>query len=202
MPTGKYKHTIEHNRKVSEALRGRKLSEKTKEKIREKRAEQLPPMLGKHHSAASKRAMSMNHKGYIPWNKGRKMSIEFRKKKSEAHKGQIPWIKGKSHSIETKKKLSEIARERLKDKKNHPLYGKKHTETTRKKISMAHKGKILTKEHIKKSLRRRIPSSLEKKFQEIINKYNLPYKFVGDGSFIIKTYNPDFINTNGERDSN
>lgn len=60
-------------------------------------------------------------------------------------------------------------------------------------------GRKPSKEHIRKSLRRRIPSSLEEKFQKIINKYNLPYKYVGDGSFIIGHYNPDFINVNGEK---
>ena len=52
---------------------------------------------------------------------------------------------------------------------------------------------------IKKMLRRRTPSSLEVKFQTIINKYNLPYKFVGNGKFFIENINPDFVNTNGEK---
>jgi len=52
---------------------------------------------------------------------------------------------------------------------------------------------------IKNSLSRRIPSSLEEKFQEIVTKHNLPYKYVGDGSFILGNYNPDFINTNSEK---
>ena len=34
---------------------------------------------------------------------------------------------------------------------------------------------------------------------EIIKKYNLPYKFVGDFSFILGGKNPDFINVNGEK---
>jgi len=49
------------------------------------------------------------------------------------------------------------------------------------------------------NLHRRIPSSLEKKFQTIIDKYNLPYKFVGNGKFTIGHYNPDFININSEK---
>jgi len=61
------------------------------------------------------------------------------------------------------------------------------------------KGVPLTKEHIKKSLRRRIPTSLEMKFIDIINKNKLPYKFVGDGSFILAGKNPDFINVNGKK---
>lgn len=54
-------------------------------------------------------------------------------------------------------------------------------------------------ELIKACLRRRIPSSLEEQFQDIINKHNLPYKYVGNGEFILGSYNPDFINTNSEK---
>ena len=45
---------------------------------------------------------------------------------------------------------------------------------------------LRTKEVIKKALRRRLPSSLEVRFQEIIDKYQLPYKFVGNGEFLIE----------------
>lgn len=61
------------------------------------------------------------------------------------------------------------------------------------------KGKHLTEEHIRKCLRRRIPTSLEKKFLEIVEKNDLPYKFVGNGSFIIAGKNPDFVNVNGKK---
>ena len=33
----------------------------------------------------------------------------------------------------------------------------------------------------------------------IIKKHNLPYKYTGDGSFLIGYKNPDFININGEK---
>lgn len=75
----------------------------------------------------------------------------------------------------------------------------KITKERLKKMQGMNKGKKLSKEHIKKCLRRRIPSSLEEKFQKIIDKYNLPYKYVGDGSFIIDSYNPDFINVNSKK---
>lgn len=58
---------------------------------------------------------------------------------------------------------------------------------------------LRTPEAIKKALRRRLPSSLEAKFQNIIDKYQLPYKFVGNGKFFIEGKNPDFININGEK---
>lgn len=43
------------------------------------------------------------------------------------------------------------------------------------------------------------PTSLEKRMIQIIKKHNLPYKYVGDGSFLIGWKNPDFINTNGKK---
>jgi len=43
---------------------------------------------------------------------------------------------------EWKKKISIAQKIRLKIKKNHPLYGKHHTEKTKKKISESNKGKI------------------------------------------------------------
>lgn len=58
---------------------------------------------------------------------------------------------------------------------------------------------LRTPEVIKKSLRRRPMSSLEIKFQGIIDKNELPYKYVGNGDFFIERKNPDFININGEK---
>ena len=43
------------------------------------------------------------------------------------------------------------------------------------------------------------PTSLEKTFIGLIKKHNLPYKYVGDGAFLIGYKNPDFINVNGEK---
>ena len=45
----------------------------------------------------------------------------------------------------------------------------------------------------------RHPNSIEKKMIDLLKKYNFPYKFVGDGSFLIGYKNPDFVNINGEK---
>ena len=128
---------------------------------------------GKKHSEETKQKISQAHKGKNPWNKGRKMrplSEEHKQKISKALQGKNIWMKGRHLS-----------------------------EKTKKKIGQAFKGKKLPKWQIRKCLRRRIPSSLEKEFQKIIDKHNLPYKFVGDGSFIIGNCNPDFVNTNNQK---
>lgn len=43
------------------------------------------------------------------------------------------------------------------------------------------------------------PTSLEKQMMGIIKKYNLPYKYTGNGSFLIGFKNPDFVNCNGQK---
>jgi len=49
-----------------------------------------------------------------------------------------------------------------------------------------------------KSLRKR-PTSYEQKIINLINKYNLPYKYVGNGQIWINKANPDFININHKK---
>lgn len=114
---------------------------------------------------------------------GHLVSNTMRKKMSDAHQGKL-------HSEETKKKISVANKGKIKP----PL-----SEEHKRNMSLAKRGKKLTKEHIKNCLRRRTPSSLEEKFQNIVNKYNLPYKYVGNGKFFIENFNPDFINTNHEK---
>ena len=126
--------------------------------------------------------------------KGKHLSEEHKRKISEANKGCKSWSEGKHHSEETKKKMSESHM----GKKNYH-YGKHLSAKHKKKIAKAHKGKRLSKEHIKNCLARRTPSSLEERFQQIIDKFDLPYKYVGNGAFFIERKNPDFININGDK---
>lgn len=44
-----------------------------------------------------------------------------------------------------------------------------------------------------------IPNKGEKFLELIIKKENLPYKFVGNGEFILAGKNPDFLNINGQK---
>lgn len=107
------------------------------------------------------------------------------------------WIKqkGRKLSIETKEKI----RQKRKLQINIGNKGKKLSEEHIKKLSLSHLGYKKSRETIIKSLGRRMMSSLEKKFSDIVLNNNLPYKFVGNGKFFIENKNPDFINTNGEK---
>lgn len=75
------------------------------------------------------------------WHLGRELSEETIKKISESHKGIAAGennpMYGKHHTEETKRKLSESAKART---------GWKHSEETKKKIGAKHKGKIVSRE--------------------------------------------------------
>lgn len=138
---------------------------------------------------------------------------------TEEHKKKLSLArKGMRLSEEHKKNIS-IAISGIK----HPLYGRHLSEEHKKKISVAKKGRKLTKEHKKKIgekseiswLNKEIrekriqnslkalfeirPTSLEKEMIGIIEKYQLPYEYTGDGRFLIGYKNPDFVNINGEK---
>uniref|UniRef100_A0A6M3M4E2 Nuclease associated modular domain-containing protein n=1 Tax=viral metagenome TaxID=1070528 RepID=A0A6M3M4E2_9ZZZZ len=191
--------------------KGKKLSKETCLKMSLSRTGKKHPFYGKHHTEETKKKIS-EHNAHF-W-KGKHLSAEARKKLSIAHTGKI---------------VSEESKQKNREKhlgKNSVLFGKHLSAETRKKISIAKKGKPLSETH-KQSLRkpkregtgeirrrialarpdeitrkcliRRVPSSLEKRFLDIVDKLHLPYRFIGNGDFIIERKNPDFINMNGEK---
>lgn len=114
-----------HKQKISDSEKGKKLSEETKQKIREAMLKNPNRgMLGKHMSEEAKqkiskantghtvsdearKKMSLAKKGKPSHRKGQKMSEEACRKMSEAHKGKEPWNKGKKLTEEHRRKLSE-----------------------------------------------------------------------------------------------
>ena len=120
-------------------------------------------------------------------------SPESRKKMSETRKGEGNPFYNKHHSKKSRKKMSEAKK------------GRKASEETKRKISEGLKGNKnsfgykMSREHIRKILRRRPMSGLEIRVNDVIKKHSLPYKFVGNGKFFIERKNPDFVNTNGEK---
>lgn len=143
--------------------------------------------------------------GSIPWHKGKTKvyTAETLEKMRQAKKKNPTnyWLgkKRPKFSEETRKKMSQGMLGNKNSLGNKNRLGKKASEETKRKISIAGKGRKLTREHIRKSLQRRPMSSLEVKMQEIIEKNSLPYKFVGNGAFFIERKNPDFINVNGKK---
>ena len=191
--------TKEHRRKIGESQK------RVANSGRFKRG-QVSPRKGAKLSEESKQKIGLANKGKVSWSKGKKLpnqsgrnhflwgkqpSDETRRKMSEARKGCLPWNIGGILSDETRQKIS---------KANKGKHNSKDTEF-KKDSTPWNKGlrNCYSKETLKKILTRRIPTSLEEKFQTIASKNSLPYNYVGDGSFFIEKYNPDFINTNSKK---
>ena len=116
MPSGIYKRTEEHSRKLSNAHKGSHPSEETKRKIGLANK-------GKHPSKETRKKMSETQTG-------RHLSEETKKKMSNRMKGNNFRL-GKHMSKEFIRKMSE----RLKGKKRPP-----RSEEWKKNISISHKG--------------------------------------------------------------
>lgn len=91
-------------------------------------------------------------KGYTPWNKrkkcpqlgvrlGIKHSEETKKKMSLAHKGKISWCKGIKLSKELCAKRKSIMIEYYKQGNKAGMFDKHHSKETKRKMSLAQKGR-------------------------------------------------------------
>lgn len=134
---------------------------------------------------------------------------------------------GKHHSEETKAKLRETSRTRVPHPSgsDHPLYGKSPSIETRTKIATSLKGQQCPPNSYAPAARRKIGIKAKKRWaspefrrrvipkcltcqkpnrseQSLINLFqvhSLPFKYVGNGEFILGGKCPDFINTNGKK---
>lgn len=169
------RHTTKTKMKISSSKKGKTLSNGHKIKIGEGVRKNLP-------STAFK-------KGVTPWNAGGSISRKHKMAISRANKGNVSPMKGKTFNKKVREKMSKAhigkkqSREHVK-KRTESIWGKENREKQVKAIL--------------KGLMKR-PTSLEKRMIQIIENHKLPYKYVGDGSFLIGYKNPDFINTNGEK---
>ena len=81
------KNSLEHNQKISKALRGRKFTEAHKNKIKQNHAPmngENNPMWNKHHSLESREKIKQNHRHTKYW-LGKHRSEETKQKIREAH---------------------------------------------------------------------------------------------------------------------
>lgn len=183
-----FHHTEEAKRKIVKALIGRPVSVETRRKISEKNK-------GRHFSPATE------------FKEGHNVSAELRRKVSEAQRSR-------KHSEETKRKMSNAH-------KLNPFWkGKKFSKQHCQNLSESHKGikpsqatrkkkaKIMrdvwadpaVREKRVKAVMRAVhvrPTKPEQRLIDIINKHELPFKYVGDGKVVLGGRCPDFINCNG-----
>ena len=103
---------------------------------------------------------------------------------------------------EKAKQLKQLYSDQRKGELN-PIFGTKRPQHVCDALSKAHKGKKQDPEYRIRRLKaafakaRMAPNSLETRIINIINEYDLPFKFVGDGSMIIHGFSPDFISVDG-----
>ena len=101
---------------------------------------------GRHHSAETKKKLSIINKGEKNPMYGKHLSEEHKNRLSEVNKGNTyakgkpAWNKGKKMSEEYCRKCSESHKGKQAGEK-HPMYGKHFTEESKKKMSDAKKGK-------------------------------------------------------------
>jgi len=76
---------------------------------------------------------------------GRRHTEETKKMISEKNKRPSK-LKGTKMSLESRMKMSETAKKRLSDPRNNPMYGKKHSEKSKRKNKLSHSGKFHTEE--------------------------------------------------------
>jgi very-short-patch-repair endonuclease len=120
------------------------------------------------------------------------MKEETKRKLSEGKKGEKHPFFGKKRDFmtdEIKKKIGKKAKERLKNKENHPMFGKEHSIDVKKKIGEKAKerlkdpknnpmyGKTHSPETIKKIFERQPMNKLEKKVNDRLNELGIDNTF-------------------------
>lgn len=137
-----YKLSDETRKKISASNMGKVISEKTKQKIREKRKFQKATT-GWKHTAEARKKMSEKTKGLVSIRKGVKLPPEQIEKLRSFNLGN-KYCLGRKASNETRKKLSEAKR------------GRAVSIETRKKISNSSKGRKMSNESILKRTNTRV----------------------------------------------
>lgn len=186
-----------------------------------KRGKKIKPFTEEHRRELSK-AMKGRNKGRTPWHKGRTnvYSKEALRKMSEAKKGKKNPMWGEhGHRIKlvilkctncdkpfkllpsrAKKRVGYCSRlcaniakwknGRLAMRgKNNPMYGKSRPDFASR---YGKKEEFERKKFRNMGLK---PTRPERHLTKLIEDNNLPFKYVGDGSLLVGTCNPDFIST-------
>lgn len=149
---------------------------------------------------------------------GQKHTQETRQKMSKSHadfRGERNPYYGKTHSSEVRQKISasrvgrghkqtETTRRLISQSNSgigNPFYGKKHTEETLSRLRDASLQKWSDPKYVAKIRHGRClqANKIETRLQEIIDDLSIPYKYVGDGQFLIGSKMPDFVNIDGQK---
>lgn len=196
------KHTEEYKKRLSRICKGRVISEEHRRKISETKkgtcSGKNHPMFGRKHTKEARKKMRRRGKGRVKSEETRKKISENNKGRvfSEEHRKRLSIVgKGKKQSEEHRRNLSESHKGLMTGEK-HPLFGKKHTEEAKKKMSKSGQKKFMDLEFRKKFYKTTAqrPSGPEKRLIPIVKP--LGYEYVGDHKphGWVGGKNPDFIN--------
>lgn len=143
-------------------MKNRKLSEETKQKIREKRKLQPSTMLGKHHSEEAKNKMRLAREGET-WEEV--FGVEKAKEMKEKARIRMANLRGRYVSPETCKKISTSKMGVHKGMTYEQIYGEeKAKELKRIRAEFAHAQKGIPKPGVSKALKgRSFPSMFKKR---------------------------------------
>lgn len=140
------KHSKETRIKISESHKGKIpwnkgktgiYSKETRKKIGDAGRGRISPMKGKHHTEETRKKLSEMNKGKPSNWKGKHLSEEMRRNLSEVNKG-------KHLSEETKLKIGRGNKGKRAGEK-HPMWGRRHTEETRRRMSATKKARLKEK---------------------------------------------------------
>lgn len=176
------------------------IRQETSKRLEEYYSQHPHPWLGSHHTERTKLQYSLDRRReHLPAQTRQNLSRGIKRRFSNP---QNCTMYGKHHSEETKAKLRQKAIERWKC----PEFRAKMRVASKdkpQKISNIQKKNWQKPEYRAKvlpaCLKSRRPTDLEARLITLIEQYGLPYKYTGDGSFIIGRLNPDFVNVNGDK---
>lgn len=220
--------SLEHRKALSFAQKGRHYSPATEFK-KGQCAGEKNPFYGKHHSQENKQRLSQLYKGkhHSPsteFTSERVTAPEFGERKIRGLREIMnqPEYRGKrreisarlcqdptyiakiSHNKEMRQHLSKLQRKRMKN----PAIRQLLSEMTKKQmadpkirehLSQLAKQRVKDPEYMRKILSSRRPTGIEQAIIDIIERYGLPYRYTGNGTFQIGGKYPDFVNTDGRK---
>lgn len=163
-------HSEEHKAKIASSLKGHPCPQEVRLKISATKKERSKDP--KWHENFSKAAEER-------WQNPEYRSFMLNFLQSEERKMALSKLfKGRSYTDETRQKMSQGRKRYIAE---HPEYRIKLQEA-------GLRGHYFTK-----------PTKPERTLIKIIKKYNLPFKYVGNGEFVLGGKCPDFLNTDGKK---
>lgn len=217
-------HSEKTKKQLSKAHKGKLLGDKNPAKRDDVKKKLSQKLKGRIFSEEHKRKLSESHKGLAPWNKGRKSKklsriMKNKWKDSEYYSQNVKVAMQNlelAHKAVRGKKLTESHKERIGEAHQKLWSDTNYAETQSIIVSERTKKQWKTpkfKQYMvslweddewKKKQRKKMlkglmkrPTSLEIQFMAFCEKYDLPFKYVGDGDVLIGCRNPDFIHTEG-----